>query len=324
MRENENKNLTGFLLGRLDEAESAELEKRFFADKTFFEEMLSAENELIDAYVTDKLPAEDRRLFENRLLLNQRQRERVRFARALFEYAAGRPLSAEFSAEIVSSEPSFFSRLFSGKPFLSLAFAATVALIFIGGMLWLILNSQTGNGHRRERAAVQTPQNDQPAPTATDSPKAATTDDDKPADEPKPTPEKPVKHKPAESKRPAPTPKPRVQPSVFAFVLMPGLTRDGGSGRKFTVPAGTDLVRMDLKFDGDGFSAYQALLETVEGEQVWSSGRLKSTGGSFVRVLIPARRLKKADYILSLKGLNPDGIYERVADYSFTVNAGQK
>ena len=110
-------------------------------------------------------------------------------------------------------------------------------------------------------------------------------------------------------------------PVIYSLILSPGLTRDAGTRQRLTLPAKTDFVRMQLKFEQGGFSAYRAVLETVEGRQVWRSNRLKaSKDGKSVTLTIPSKLLKKSDYILLLKGITKDGVSENVEDYTFTID----
>jgi hypothetical protein len=72
-----------YLLGRLPEPEQEDFEQESLMDDERFEELVSAEDDLIDAYVAGQLGAEDARRFEARFLAAPARRERVEFARAL-------------------------------------------------------------------------------------------------------------------------------------------------------------------------------------------------------------------------------------------------
>jgi len=65
------------------------------------------------------------------------------------------------------------------------------------------------------------------------------------------------------------------------------------------------------------------VLETVEGQQVWNRKALKPQKGKASKIVafsIPSSQLKKGDYILSLKGINKEGLLESVQDFVFTIN----
>ena len=70
-----------YLLGELSEAEEKGFENRYFADDQAFEQLQIAEGEVIDAYVSERLPAQARKHLEERLKKSPRLRERVAFAR---------------------------------------------------------------------------------------------------------------------------------------------------------------------------------------------------------------------------------------------------
>ena len=75
--------LTQYLLGDLSETEQAAIEEAYFRDTERFDELRTAEAELVDAYVRDRLDAPTRRRFEEHFMADPRRRERVHFAQAL-------------------------------------------------------------------------------------------------------------------------------------------------------------------------------------------------------------------------------------------------
>ncbi|PYS70334.1 MAG: hypothetical protein DMF69_13855 [Acidobacteria bacterium] len=52
--------MTRYLLGELSESEQSVLEKEYFTDPQFFDQMLKIENELVDDYVRGRLSKEVR------------------------------------------------------------------------------------------------------------------------------------------------------------------------------------------------------------------------------------------------------------------------
>jgi anti-sigma factor RsiW len=72
-----------YLLGRLPEEEEAELERRYLADESLFEELLAIEDDLRDAYVRGELSMPDHEAFQQRLLAVPQQRQEQEFAHAL-------------------------------------------------------------------------------------------------------------------------------------------------------------------------------------------------------------------------------------------------
>lgn len=311
---------TDFLLGKLTEEEQIEIEKEYFHNTKLFENILSAENDLIDAYVTGGLSPEEHTRFENRLLLNPRQRQRVNFARTLIKYASVLLIEDANAPKTKSSWMSVISFLTSNKPLLSLSFAAT-ALIFIVGAIWLNQDQRSPETSQTNEITVttETPQPVSPIQATTvltDNGNEVTTEAEKEAE--------PPLRKPVQNNRNQATPEKQAQKpprAIFSIALSPGLTRAAGKSQEFAIPAKTDFVKIRLNLGEARYASYQAVLETVEGNQVWTSSRLKNKNdGKSISILIPSKLLKKADYILSLKGLKEDGVYERVEDYPFTIS----
>lgn len=72
--------LRRFLLGQLSEDAHAKLQEAFFDDPALTERVLSAEDELFDAYARGELSEEERLRFETRF---GAQRQRIQFAKLL-------------------------------------------------------------------------------------------------------------------------------------------------------------------------------------------------------------------------------------------------
>jgi len=108
---------------------------------------------------------------------------------------------------------------------------------------------------------------------------------------------------------------------VAAFVLTPGLTRGTGPAPTLTLPKDTTTVRLKMEHEGEGYAAYRAILKTAEGRTVQSIAGLKpATPGTATCVAeLVAKVLTSGDYVLTLSGRAPSGVFEDVADYSFRV-----
>ncbi|HZS05678.1 MAG TPA: hypothetical protein VFD58_12640 [Blastocatellia bacterium] len=75
-----------YLLGGLGEKEMAQLEKNMLADDDFFEQILIAENELIDDYVRGGLSSHDRESFGSHFLSSSERRQKLKFAESLYRH----------------------------------------------------------------------------------------------------------------------------------------------------------------------------------------------------------------------------------------------
>ena len=72
-----------YLFGELSEEEENGVEERFLSDNQFFEQMLSVEDALIDAYAQEELSKNERRKVEEFLLTSQHQVGQLAFVRGL-------------------------------------------------------------------------------------------------------------------------------------------------------------------------------------------------------------------------------------------------
>ena len=92
--------LRSYLLGTLSDAEQQRIDEEL-TDPEFFDAVTSIEDRLMDDYVLKRLTSEDRQRFERRLLRTERQRERVRLAKAFFKIVD----EANHPAEIIEETP---------------------------------------------------------------------------------------------------------------------------------------------------------------------------------------------------------------------------
>jgi len=294
-----------FLLGNLSESERSEIEDSFLSQDDFYQELLIAEDDLIDAYVRGELPASERALFEQRRLTSPHPLERVKFARTLFnsvsEKAAAVP-SARAPRRASSWRGSLAGGFFTRRPALALAFAAALFVIILGG-LWFM------TGRRRVHPAPEQVKTIQPTTvTPTESPASQA-----PAEVPQRAPDE-------ERATARETPK-RAAPVIATFTLLPGLVRGGRGAGPLVLPAGATEVRLRLTLEGEAYEKYRATLSTPEGRGVWTQDvtnrpSLKST---HVSLGLPADLLKDGDYVLDLSGVTAAGKWESVADYSFRI-----
>jgi hypothetical protein len=128
------KRMAQYLLGQLPEHDEAEMERRYLADDTLFEELLATEDDLRDAYARGELSGRERDAFEQRLLTLPRQKEKQQFARTLRQYL----LEAGISAPALSHRMSkWLLRLLRARPRTILVPALCAALaILIVGVWW--------------------------------------------------------------------------------------------------------------------------------------------------------------------------------------------
>lgn len=137
--------LKQYLLGSFSEEHRRQLEERFLTDDQFFAELLVAEDELIDLYVSGALGGQERERFERHFLVTPERHQKLNFARALRRYIsdAGAAESAEPVSEPlppVARKRRFLPFPRAQRPYFSFSLAV-VALLLVAGVSWLMLKN---------------------------------------------------------------------------------------------------------------------------------------------------------------------------------------
>lgn len=116
---------------------------------------------------------------------------------------------------------------------------------------------------------------------------------------------------------------PSQQPGiVYAVILTPGLTRDSGEIRKFTIPPASGTIRLQLALPDNQYQSYKAVLHDSNGDIVLTMSNLKAqsaNGQSALLVDLIPNVIPPGDYRITLSGLTANGNSESVGSYSFRV-----
>lgn len=313
-----------FLLGKLTDEQRSETEIEFFQSSSSFENILIAENSLTDAYVAGRLSFDDRRLFEQRLLINPRQRERAAFAKTLIKYASSLPV--EITDETSRSNWAItLVRYLSGQPLASYSLGAAVFLILAGGAFWWTSNNLLPANDELAKIVTQ-PTLETRVPVPGNEPEVRTLLENKnegvSPTETNSEPERgsrPVQDRTSRQAKPAES----ITSSrmISTIILSLGSTRDAGTAKAYILPRGASSVKLQIGFENGEFPKSFAVVETVDGQQIWS-GKASYRGSKdarYVTVTVPGARLKSGDYIVTLKGSARGTLYETIGEYSFTV-----
>lgn len=127
-----------YLLGELGEEERERFEERFITDREFKEQVLMAEDDLVESYLNDELSQEESRRFRTHFLSTPQQVQKLQIAQAMNRY---------FSVEAAAHSPprlmqrlqTWFASLLWPKR-RPLAYAGAVLLFLCAGVLgWLAL-----------------------------------------------------------------------------------------------------------------------------------------------------------------------------------------
>ncbi len=329
--------LTQYLLGRISVRELEQTEEAYFADDEAFEQMLIAEEELIDAYARGEMSVEERQRFEELFMASPRWRERVQFARSLSAAVSGaQPAVTSQEAGHAPQEsddvpltppPSFFAALHARGATLSFALAA-IALAAVVGLAWLLVERARMREELRQLRAERTTLSNsvqemqaRVAAEQTRNEELRAQLEGKQATLPQKTDPQEDFASQQNDKLPDKNSGQTQPPSVLSFVLTPGLVRGGGA-TTLSVPHGASSIVLRLNTEASSdYATYRAGIETAGGRKVWSAdlARPQSVAGTLTLPALPAKNLPPGDYILLLNGKRPDGGFEDIADYSFRV-----
>ncbi|MDQ3135163.1 MAG: hypothetical protein M3Q76_10200 [Acidobacteriota bacterium] len=344
----DNERATRYLLGELPAEEQSGVEDDYFAPGDAFEQLLAAEDDLIDAYVRGELSATRQVRFESHFLATERRRQRVEFARELRRSvnslaAASSPARMTRETAATTLSPSWWRSLMTlpraWPPAARVALATLIVLV--AAFTWLVIFKRDATTPAPLTAGQPGggPPQSEPATSATRTPPppADTASANRPGTAPAPAAglktggqrESVKPEERAAQRRPkvAPPPRPAATTTVAALTLTPDLIRDtagAGASQRLVLPKKTDLVRLRLEFSpAERFTSYRAALQTVEGREIFSRrpapARPSPSGAHAVTFQLPARVLDGGDYLLSLSGVSAGRRNRGVAEYYLTV-----
>ena len=300
--------LEDYLLGLLPEAEAEQLDELSITDEEFAWQLRAAEDDLVDAYVRDRLPATTRARFEEYYLASPRHRERVTFARSLArtaDRAVDRPAAMATSHTRPTPAPAHETvrPVAKSRTAWWLMAAAAAVVVAFGAMLMRTGLLRPSAGTPAPTVAATAPARDASAPPLTAAPPVNTPS---------------ISAAPAAADRPPPAP----IVTTEAVALSPD-TRAAGSIITVTVPAGADRIAFDLRLETNDFPRYQATLKDPGTDRaVWQSGWTTASvkrDSAVVPIAVPARTLKPQHYTFELTGRTDARRTDLVASYVFEV-----
>lgn len=138
-----------FLLGQLEGHERQQLEQRLMANMEYQEQMLLAEETLIEDYLGGLLRAEQREQFESRFLVSNPQRRRVSVVRLLSNYGTHKVSCLDQPQQPDLSRPGRWLIGFGNRAIVFTCLVAGVLLI-IGLAVSFIIQSRRDTTQRSE------------------------------------------------------------------------------------------------------------------------------------------------------------------------------
>jgi hypothetical protein len=294
--------ITRYLLGQASVEERAELEDQYLHDDDLFEEIVAAENDLIDAYVRGDFDAHEQSQFEATFLSIPERRERVEFARSLMRAGSTRKMPVAGARKSGSgwfvskrSEP-------GPAPLWQLGLAAAL-LVAVAGLAWVTVSNRELHHQLDAARAAQA-----------DALRQVQALRQQIAD----------LQEGAAGQDPTIVDLPRPGSTILSLTLAPDLVRSGAQQQSTLRPAaGISEVRLLLRRNHETYSNYAAVLETAEAKQVWRKSNLAAQvtrdGGKVIIVRVPPSILGPEDYVLRLSSTQSGGQASEIGTYSFRV-----
>lgn len=311
-----------YLLEDLSEEEREQIEQLLMSRDEFYQELLYAEDDLIDDYVFDRLPEEDQPKFKKRFLKVPQLRQSVNLTAALRKHAL-ETKSPVVAVETVPSRPTFFDSLrsFFTRPTVGFAFSGLL-LGVIGLNVWLLkqnsqLRSRVGELEARQSATpVSDPQQELRAARERNEQLSADLNRSQQL-----LAEESRKRQLAEEQLKGSTRRPTEagETGVLAITLLSGGIRESGSTTRVPLQSDTRTVRFKLDLAARDYPSYSVVLQTDEGERKLSRNDLKLTTDNFVSFDVPVKILKSGDYRIVLSGAKSSGARDELDSYYFRV-----
>ena len=341
MNANDNNLLRSYLLGALPEAETETCDELSFTDDAFVARLQAVEEDLIDAYLQNELPQQEREQFQAYYLASPRRQEKVKFAQSFQSFAERQvfaptvapavPIAAAAPVRQPISETSSWweslRKLFT-LPNLTMQWgmaAAALLLLLAGGWLFTEMQRLRGqmNAAQTEQATLQ--QRERELQSQIEQQRTTNTKTvEQLNEELKRTQQQleQLKQQQELAAQQAKAQAPVSLPNLLHLELTPQ-TRGIGKTVELKIPANTDYAVLQLATPEDDYQSYQAEVLTQADEKLrWKSGKLKARTSGTSRVIdlsVRAKSLPPGSYVVKLNGIAANGQAEEIRKYSFKV-----
>jgi anti-sigma factor RsiW len=330
-----------YLLGELSEEEEKSFENRYFADDQAFEQLQIAEGEVIDAYVSERLPAQAHKHLEERLAKSPRLRERVAFART---FAGAIPdirldqlpvapaeLPSPKANPPVTPSPvptlpwwkGLFKGSFERQPALTMALAACVVLVLLGGTAVVVQSVRLRRESQRlaaERATIERQREELNRLSAEQNTKIAVRASELEVQQRRNAEElarieelgQREKQKEGSNQGNAPT------PTMATVFLYAGSLRSGGGPEEVKIPPGASQILLGLVLETATYRNYYVVIKDAQKKEVFAK-KVRLSAGKTLFLKVPTSQLKPGNYAADVSGVTPSGSTEHVRTYDFRV-----
>ncbi|HEV7373693.1 MAG TPA: hypothetical protein VGN95_03175 [Pyrinomonadaceae bacterium] len=279
-----------YLLGTLTGEEQQQIEQRVFTDPQFKARVLMVEDELVEDYVAGILSESERERFTSYFLSTPSQVQKLRITRALYTYAGG-DVTANARLPVSTSDPvplrkSRLMAFFGQQQAVAVLSVAVLLIAAIGAVIYLAVRRGDANQRaviEQEVAQLNNQQNPETGlPLGVDP----------------------------------------VNAGVLPVRLSPTLNRASGEMARISVTAEAKIVQLRLPLTPEPYGSYQATLNTIEGNEIFTIASLQPVivdGSRMLMLNIPARVLLHGDYLLKLRGVTETGNSADAGEYPFRI-----
>ena len=112
---------------------------------------------------------------------------------------------------------------------------------------------------------------------------------------------------------------------VFALNIVRSADLTSNPANQISIPRLASSVVLSLELESDsGVRSYRATISTADSRVVWVAKDLKPQSGDTLRVTLKSDLIKPNDYQLALEGLTKEGSYIPQGKYSFRVKASNQ
>jgi hypothetical protein len=307
--------MTRYLLGELPDSQQAALEEKYFTDPKVFDDIVKAENELVDNYARGLLNPESREKFEQYYLAHSKRRERAEFAQTLVTKVD--QFETDRSGTLVREVPwwrRIVPALSGGRRAFAFSMSLALLLLLLGlGALFFKTRRAQEELARNQAAHAAQEQRDRELQQQLANERTRINDHDELN-----------RARPQATSSPPEAPAIHATPAFVTLLLTAGGIRgsDTALAPEIIIPTGTEQVHIQLNLRETDYSNYHVVLQAVGGKTIFSRQGVKpkatKSGSTFV-IIVPARTFAAGDYILTLRGVRPDAEVDDVSKSLFRV-----
>ncbi len=287
-----------YVLGQVSAEERQRIELRLLTEPDYLDQLVLTEESLADEYARGDLQGAEKEKFESYLPHSAELREDVEFTQALHSYSA-----KQATPRPAPSAPGVFAARYRAVAQVVLACAA----VLLAAASILLFRESVNLSEQVRRLEVQNSQ---------------------------------AKHQAQELANQLEQTQSQVAkleqdlaklqdlsfpggPDPVSLSLMAGVSRGADRTATAALSSLTKQLRLDLMINTDGYQSYQATVQIVGGNIVWSGNDLEvhqtNRRRKSVYVTLPAPVLTRGDYLVKLQGVTPTGTPEKLPSYYFRV-----